>query len=228
MLYKFLEEQYLNAFFSRGSLRIGTIYDFKDTVAHTSARAHSGEGWHQLSRSFTSPVEFTNIENEPIINEFFEISGGTVISFENMSFTTTRDSGDGFIFCTSRYYSKELFLKWHIDSSNNDACYAIMNPGTFFDAITNKIRNSVCHFFNANIVYTTDPILYDSPDAKQSPAITKEMNKYSWQCENRSVWSPRLPPFRVRPFIIEVPEAIQYCKPLSYIKDGSIIEYKQS
>ncbi|WP_131643163.1 hypothetical protein [Enterobacter hormaechei] len=225
MLFKFLEKQYLSAFFSCGSIRIGTIYDFKDTVAHTSARSDISEGKHQIFRGFTSRDEFTNIDNEPIINDIFKISGEGAVSFENVSFNATRDSGDGFIFCTSRYYSKKTFLKWHEDCFKNDACYAIINPGAFFDAITDKIRNSVYECLNANIVYTTDPIPYDSPEANLNPALTKEINKYSWQCENRSIWSPRLPPLRLRPFNIEVPEAIQFCEPLSYIQDGKIVKY---
>ncbi|HDV8245843.1 hypothetical protein [Enterobacter hormaechei] len=228
MLYKFIAEKYLVDFFSRGTIRIGTIYDFTDTVAHTSARSDISEGKHEILREITSRVEFSNIENEPIINECIKIklSEDSKLILENTRLSSCRESGNGFIFCTSRRYSKETFEKWHYDSHDNDACYAIINPEAFFNAITKRIHNSIYQYINADVVYTPDPIPFDSIHASLNPAITKEINKYSWQCENRSIWAPKMPPSILKPFIIDVPEAIQYCKPLSYIRNGSIFNYK--
>ncbi|WP_431622474.1 hypothetical protein [Enterobacter hormaechei] len=224
-LFKFIESQYLDAFFTNGSLRIGTIYDFKDTIEHTSARGDLNEGKHTIFRAVTHELKLSSTENEPIINEFLKLedSWGTI---QNSIFVTERRSEDSFIFCTSRNYSHTIFNEWYVDSDKNNACYAIINPRKFFKEITLRIQDSVTEYINQDVVYTLDPIPYNSKEAKLSPAITKEIKKYSWQTENRTIWRPKLSPVKLIPFVVNVPEAIKYCMPLSYIEKGKIKYYK--
>ena len=224
-LYKFLERRFLNSFFETGSLRIGTIYDFKDTVSHTSARADSSEGRHDLVRSISSPLKIDKDTEEPIVSEIFRFEGEGYGTIQGMSLVSSRDSGDGFIFCTSKHYSTDIFRKWHKDCVKNDACYAIVDTKGFISEVSNVINDSISQFINRDIVYTLDPIPYNSAEARLNPAITKNAEKYSWQHENRTIWVPKLPPLILRPFIVNVPEACRYCIPLSYIENGDIKYY---
>ncbi|HBS5683392.1 hypothetical protein [Klebsiella pneumoniae] len=224
-LFKFLESQYLDSFFKTGSLRVGTIYNFHDTVTHTAARADTEEGKQKIIRHVLSPLKITQDSEEPIVSDFFRVRGDGTLTIDGISFIMPRTSDDAFIFCTSRVYSHSIFMKWHADSIKNNACYAIINPRNFFLEITKVIANSASEIINKNIVYTTDPILYDSEDASLHPSITKEKEKYSWQHENRSIWVPKLPPTKIHPFVVSVPNARQYCIPLSYIENGKIKYY---
>lgn len=224
-LYKFLERQFLESFFKTGSLRIGTIYDFKDTISHTAARADSSEGKHELVRRISSPLKIDKNTQEPIVSEIFRFEGEGYSTIQDMSLLSSRDSGDGFIFCTSRFYSTDIFKRWHKDCAKNDACYAILDSKGFIFEVTNAIRDSICQVINNDIVYTSDPIPYDSPEAQLNPAVTKSAEKYLWQNENRTIWVPKLPPLIVRPFIVNAPKARKYCIPLSYIENGDIKYY---
>ncbi|EHH1028503.1 hypothetical protein BT047_RS21925 [Vibrio parahaemolyticus] len=220
-LYKFVERQFLDSFFTSGCLRLGTLYDFKDTVEHGESRGDKSEGEHQLIRSIDGTVTLTKDKHEPIVSEVFKMVGEGESYISNLSIVVPRRSPDGFVFCTSKLYTEELFWKWNSENGV-DACYEITNPRRFIEEITKAISNSAFFFGNANVTYTDDPIPYDSPQANVHPAFTKETNGYRWQEENRSIWGARGPCGQLMPWIIFAPEARQYCRPFSVIDKADI------
>lgn len=221
-LYKFVEHQYLTSFFESGSLRIGTIFDFKDIISHSEARADKDEGKHRLMRSISSAIGIDSNSHEPIIEELFRVKEGTSAILKDFSIVVERHSPDGFVFCTSYTYSEELFRRWYEDCEKNDACYLINDPEGFFKEIDKVIKNKTLGGINSNVVYTPDPIPYNSAYARVPPAFTKEVEKYSWQKENRTVWGSMQQFGELRPFVVDVPEARRFCTPLFYIKNGQI------
>ena len=120
-------------------------------------------------------------------------------------------------------FDEQMFLKWN-NQENLDSCYQIVNVSNFLMAITKAIENSAFHHLHSHITYTEEIVNHDSKDANVTPAFTKYKNKYSWQHENRSLWVKREPSGLLKPWIIYVPEAIQYCKPFAYL-DDEIISY---
>lgn len=220
-LYKFVERQFIESFFSTGSLKLGTLHDFKDTIEHGESRGDRLEGEHTLIRSIDGTLALSNNRNEPVISEVFQVEGDGEAYISNLSVIVPRASPDGFVFCTSKLFTEELFWKWHTENGV-DACYEITDPRQFFSAITKKISNSAFFFRNANITYTKNPIPFNSPDAKIFPAFTKEANGYSWQEENRTLWGIKAPYVKLSPWIISVPDAIKCCRPVSVIDDGEI------
>ncbi|MFS2264825.1 hypothetical protein [Vibrio vulnificus] len=221
MLYKFINKQFMDGFFERGSLRLGTILDFNDIVTHGTARGDTGEGQHGIVRHIEGELKVQGGKQEPIVDEFFKIEGSGELTLVDLSLQTSRRCGNGFLFCTSNEYTDDLFRRWNLEEQT-DACYQIFNPHGFYHEVKKVIKNSVSAYGFRDVIYTPDPIPYNSPHAEENPAFTKETSKYSWQKENRCVWQPLFPPIIVKPWIIEVPEARKYCRPFKVWDRGSI------
>jgi hypothetical protein len=210
-LYKFLPKRYLDAFFENGSIRLGTIFDFNDIVKHTVARADSGEGKHTLQRKLEGKtIHLKEDAHEEIISEAFF---GNVTITGHGSVSSMRSCDDAFIYCTSNRYTDEIFKKWNDDDTEINSCFEIFNVRSFFKQVSKAIKFSAYPLYGDNVIYTPDPIPYDSYAAKLNPAITKEKEKYSWQRENRSIWSPRYPYSPLKPWVINVPNAREFCRP---------------
>lgn len=221
-LYKFIEKEYFNDFFNKGSLRLGTVYDYKDIVEHGASRGDSSEGEHRLVRNIDGTIVFSNEKPEPIISEFFKIKDGGKAFVSNVSLVAPRRSEDGFLFCTSYIYHETLFKRWYAEE-RLDSCYVITNPRGFISAINNRVSSSAKFFRNENVTYTEEEIDYLSPHAELYPAFTKMKTKYEWQLENRSIWGAIGPCGPLKPWVLEVPEAIQYCRPFSFLEDNKIV-----
>lgn len=220
-LYKFVEKQFLDGFFTSGSLRLGTIYDFKDVVEHGASRGDQSEGEHQLIRGIDGTVTLTKDKYEPIISEVFKMEGDGESYISNLSIVVPRRCPDGFIFCTSKLFTEELFQSWNAEN-NVDACYEITDPRRFFIEINKAIENSAFFFANANVTYTEDPIKFDTPHASLHPAFTKAEKTYGWQEENRTVWAAKGPCGSLKPWVIYAPEARKYCRHFAKLENEKI------
>lgn len=220
-LYKFIEKEFLAGFFTDGSIRIGTIYNFKDTVEHGLSRGDQSEGKHHLIRGIDGTVSLSKDKHEPIISEVFKMEGDGKAQISNLSIIVPRRCEDGFVFCTSYIYNENLFRRWH-QENGVDSCYEITNPKAFIAAVSCKIKNSAKFFVNSNVTYTEKNIDYQSAHANSHPAFTKVRDDYGWQYENRSVWGAKGPCGALRPWVIHVPEAREYCKPFSFLENGEV------
>ncbi|MFT7423146.1 MAG: hypothetical protein ACI8UC_001216 [Psychromonas sp.] len=222
-LFKFIEKEFLDSFFATGCLRLGTIYDFKDIEEHGISRGDHSEGEHHLIRGIDGTVKLTKNKHEPLISEVFKFEGEGEASISNLSIVVPRRCEDGFIFCTSNQYNENLFRDWKRED-NLDSCYEIVNVRGFIQAVNKAISNSAFFYANSDVIYTEDQIDYQSKHANAHPAFTKLKNKYGWQKENRSVWGAKAPCIPLKPWIIHVPDAIQYCRPFAFI-ENDIVRY---
>lgn len=220
-LYKFIEKEFLDAFFTTGSLRLGTIYNFKDILEHGTSRGDHSEGEHHLIRGVEETVAISKNKHEPIISEVFKMEDDGELYLSNFSIVVSRRCEDGYVFCTSQIYHEQLFRRWNKEN-NLDSCYEIVNLHGFISAISRAISSSANFFANSNVTYTADQIDYRSSHANLHPAFTKAKKDYDWQCENRIVWGARGPCGPLRPWIVKVPEAVQYCRPLAFLENGTI------
>lgn len=219
-LYKFLPKRHLDNFFSYGNLRLGTVYDFKDEIKHTSARGDSNEGKKTVRRQLDgTPIHLKHGVHIDVISDVF--SGNVTITGTG-SVSSQRVCNDAFIFCTSNEFSEELFSLWYADSIKSgandltDACYEIYDVQKFFSAISFSIRHKALPLYGDHVIYTTDPIPHDSLAAKLHPAMIKEINEYGWQKENRSIWQP-INHESITPWVLDVPAAREFCRPFALL-----------
>ncbi|KQN56539.1 hypothetical protein ASE99_11040 [Serratia sp. Leaf51] len=226
-LYKFLPSKYMDSFFETGCLQLGTIHDFKDVVRHIASRGDVREGQHIVKRVIDKQLIITENSNEPIASEIYIAkSGGKIIVGAGTKLTLKRSTPDSFIFCTSNKFSEELFLRWNEEDREKDSCYVIHNPTAFASSISRAINKYATIIYDTPIIYTDDPIAYDSFAAKLDPRITKNKSKFLWHSEHRTIWEPILAPYvKLRPWIVYVPEARQYCRRHSFLKDAEVNYY---
>jgi len=210
-IYKFIEHQYLSSFFETGLLRLGTVYNFKDTDLHGKHRGDSNEGKHNVVRYIDEPLTVRSGEIHPIISEGIKVEGDGRAFFYGVSIIVPRISPDYFVFCTSNIYTEALLNKWMKNEGGIDSCYEIFNPHGFSRAISKVISSSAYFSFSSDVFYTDENIDYRR---ELHPAITKG-KVYDWQNEHRILWAPLLPSPPLQPWIINVPEARQFCRPVA-------------
>src|SRR5207253_268033 len=81
-------------------------------------------------------------------------------------------------------------------------------------AISEAIATWAYFACRSDVRYTEGPIDFRDPAAPH-PALTKRYGKYHWQQEHRMLWAPRLPSPPLEPWIIQVPAARQFCRPVA-------------
>lgn len=228
-LYKFLNKTHMDKFFETGSLKIGTLHNFSDVINHTEARGDEHEGKTSIIRKFDDDVTATANKYEPLISQFVRCVGDGSVTFaagSQLKLTTLLPNS--YIFCMSNNFSPDLFSRWYDDSSDPetkyDSCYVILDHENFFRAISNAIKDFATHVVTGDVVYTDIPVPYNTPDAFIPSQMLKEKNKYSWQCEGRAIWNPKDPTATLSPMIIDVPDAIRYCKRYA-VRSNGVINY---
>lgn len=200
---------------------MSTIHSFRDVVEYGAHRGDEEEGKHKVSRRLIEPITVTHGQHEPIISEFVDIGLGGSLTIEGMgAFIVERRSDDAFIFCTSDFFSEDLFARWHA-AEGLDACYEITDVHGFVRAISRAIATSAVYVGTHQVRYRDEHIDYKTPAAGVAPAITK-FKRYAWQQEARSIWAPRYPTPPLRPWVIEVPAAVPFCRRVALYENGAV------
>ena len=214
-VYKFTKKQFMDDFFSTGTLKIGTLIDFQNTEKHGTSVGDSSEGRHRVLQSVTRTKR---VEPGSFLSEFF--SPGDGWSINNCTFVQRRNSPDAFLFCAAASCYGELFQEWN-RRDQYDACYEISDTIAFLEAINKKIASSVAEFAALYPTYVNGDISFQSELRHVHPATIKQRT-HEWQREFRAVWMPKGPVMQVEPMIIRVPEAVQYCRKLALWENGGI------
>ncbi|MFM1347324.1 hypothetical protein WFP14_12230 [Yersinia proxima] len=227
-LYKFIEKEFFDEFFLTGSLRLGTLEDFKKTEEHGGHRGDVSEGKHNVYRHVDDKLILTadTLPSEPLISSSIHMdpaSNQDSVTLSNVLFIDERNSQDVLTFCTSRVYSTHLFSEWNQKESLN-YCYEIFDIKGFITAISNALsaRSKGNKFKACDLVaYTNKNIDYRSKYSKVHPCFLKD-NDYAWQHEVRMVWAFDDIHKKQDVIIMNVPEAIKFCRKHAYIERGEI------
>lgn len=227
-LYKFIEKEFFDEFFLTGSLRLGTLEDFKETDEHGENRGDKSEGKHNVYRHVGDKLTLTadTLPNESLISSFINMDPAPnqdPATLSNVVFIDERSSQDVLTFCTSGVYSTRLFSEWN-KKENLNYCYEIFDVKGFITAISNAISaRSKGNKFKACewVTYTNKNIDYRSIYSKVLPCFLKAED-YTWQREVRMVWAFDDIHRKQEVIIMNVPEAIKFCRKHAYIEKGEI------
>jgi hypothetical protein len=217
-LYKFVEKRWHDAFFETGSLRIGTVHQFRDTVAHGVVRGDENEGRHLVTRRDIKGIVVT--PNEPLVSEI--LPPGSLVA--NMDFSVQRVAADAFIFCTANKFREALFKQW-FERERTDSCYVIFDVDGFRRAVATALGARITdkHFVE-HCIYVGSETNYKAPHSTAWPGIVKA-NGFEWQAEARFVWEAKaVQP--VEPANLLVPDAREYCRPWAGLVNGSVRYHK--
>jgi hypothetical protein len=214
-VYKFVSRKYLDHFFDTGSIRVGTLHDFRKIEAHGKWRGDDSEG----KSNVVQHVPFVDrIEEGSFLSNF--ISPGSGGHFENNTFIQRRDFPNSFVFCTSSYFSNDLLQRWH-QEEGVDACYEIFNWQAYKAEVSKKLAPIADVIASSYVTYVTGDIDGESQQRHILPPFVKK-KEYDWQSEFRGVWLHKAPSVDVKAACIEIPEARKYCRPFAVLDSGQV------
>lgn len=212
-LFKYLQKKYLEAFFCRGSIKIGTLYEYRNVEHYGSVIGDLEEG---LLNTSITPSKGDEIDLGSNSHEAIFIRnalGRPITECSNMrlryltdgyTFTHKVQSSDLYIYCMSSRYDKDIMTQFGCDS-----CMEIINPDAFLSAITHRIRHKARFEGFRAIEYLKRETDYLNPHHVH-PAIAKDI-EYQYQNEFRAIWNSTKP--SINPLYIDVKKAIKYCRP---------------
>lgn len=210
-LYKYILKQYLQAFLSRGSLKIGTLHDYRKTESYGDVIGDKNEGLHKTELFLKGGGEIDLASNSPE-SEYFRKhvlqpeqrdAKVKIILEDGARLIAHSNSPDLYIYCVSSEYSPTVMKEFGCD-----ACLQIFRPYEFFDAISRKIRHQAVFNGLGPVTYLNKTTHYTQPHTLH-PAVMKDP-EYEYQKEWRSIWVPKKT--NNQPLILNVPKAIRHCR----------------
>ena len=210
-LFKYLPKRFLDAFLARGSLRIGTLYEYRKVEQYGTVIGDADEGRHktELSLAGGGVVDLATSTPEA---EFFrqhvlrpdqQHHRTKIVLADGARLVSHTNSQDLYIFCVSAEYRPDVMREFGCDS-----CLEILHPQEFFQAVSRRIRHKGTFEGLAAVTYASKHTHYLRPH-RVHPALMKE-ERYANQHEWRAIWTPTRPPRQ--PLLINVPRAIRHCR----------------
>jgi hypothetical protein len=211
-LFKYLPKKYLEAFLDRGSLKIGTLYEYRKTETYGNVIGDNNEGLHKTELFLPGGGEIDLASDTPEAEYFRQHvlrpdqrdAKVKLILEDGARFIAHSNSEDLYIYCLTSEYSPAVMREFGCD-----ACLEIFRPQEFFEVISRKIRHKAKFNGLGRIQYINKTTHYKQPHMIH-PAAMKDL-EYEYQKEWRAIWIPNK--FQCQPLFINVPKAIRHCRP---------------
>ena len=186
-LYKYAESEWSQALLERGSVRIGTLYDFRKKE-HKEGIQDTEEGLKSIIHKIDSWQH--GDENSPhhYANESYELIHAPGAKLKDVTLIQDTEDDDCFIYCTAHTLSKDVLQQF----KGADSCVEIYNLQAFYDQLTHRINERVPVDFRVvmNIKYQTREEAFYSPEPKLPGSLIKAP-RFAPQCEVRAIWTPK-------------------------------------
>jgi len=199
--------EYAEKFYRDGTLRVGSLYDFRKIEKYGEETGDLGEGTKELYTNMKHLHE-GNIPN--FLKDAIRVGKGSsidiIIDGEN---TISRNFEDPnlYIYCVSNSFSKERMVQL-----GHDACIVIEKK-SFFHHLHNALKqhiqqNSVGAMFR---VHYGERKYHNKKDPKIPMAVIKP-KKFIYQDEVRSIWYPHTEKIVEEYLYIKAPLAMLGCR----------------
>jgi hypothetical protein len=201
-LFKYLKRQHAEAFFKHGSVKIGTMYEYRDMEKYGGAIGDKLEGTKHRFDIVEENV-WTEQNQPEWTKKIFGMEDGARVRIKDCSFTTETVSPDHNIYCVTSKFSIAAMKEFGYDS-----CFIIDNPVAFFAEISKGLPAG-SRFAGAYQCSYTNGSSHEN-DKGVHEALVK-YPEYAYQSEVRALWDSGPDP---KPQYINCPKAAQYCRPL--------------
>ena len=209
--FKCLPKKHLEAFLLRGSLKIGTLYEYRKIEKYGGAVGDKNEGLHktelflpgggQIDLASTTPeAEFFR---KHVLRPDQTDSKVKIVLEDGASLMAHSNSQDLYIYCMTSTFDEAAMKIFGCDT-----CLEIIRPDEFFAAISRRMRHKGKFEGVVPIQYMDKTTHYLKPH-RLHPALMKD-TEYAYQSEWRAIWAPTRPPRK--PLLMEVPRAIRHCR----------------
>lgn len=217
-LYKFLPREWASAMMSQGSIRIGTLHEYRDQEKHPHMVGDAGEGTVKQHEAVSAA---RGDQLGPVAARTFNFGEGTAqrVTIEGISFVATSSEPDQNIYCLSKSAS------WGAEiDPNYTACIEIHNLRVFLLAMLDEVQWK----YGGNVHLAVGDVLYAgrehithndrgvlSGGAPTRPAFLKPP-EYSNQQEFRFVFTSS-PSVEIKPIFAKI-RAIAPCISLHSVR----------
>lgn len=210
-LYRYSSSKHNEALLSRGSVRVGTLFDFRK-LEHKEGISDPQEGFKKVSHhvSLATGEVAGSVDRQALkaykAVEFSSDAKGAMV--KNCLLVREIAEQDYYIHCTSDSLSKETMASFE----GADSCVEIFDPVGFYQRLTNVLM-ALGHVTEAkffDVTYKPREEAWNKIDWGMSPALIKE-EIYSVQSEFRTIWYPGSTS-PLEPIILEDFELTKFCR----------------
>lgn len=219
-LYRYSAKKWNDALIERGSVRIGTLRDFRN-IEHKPGISDPFEGTKTLQHEIDDWQFGNEIPGAPSYHaRTAELMGliqdppnrkGQIIdgSIQGISILLPVDDPNCFIHCTSYRLRKDVMSQFE----GADSCVEIYNIQGFYECLTNAINKHVPVRWGGlqDVHYASRWEICNGQNLGISPTWLKG-DDFSPQYEARAVWHPVDPGKSIDWFAIEIPELSKFCR----------------
>lgn len=195
-LYKYSSKKWCDLFLSRGSIRIGTLHDYRKKEhspgihdAHEGLKTitHRIDDW-DLSKSDASTAYHEAASSTLGLIRKSETSGDLPFRISGMSFRQEYDDPDCFVHCTSYKLSKTVMQEFQ----GADSCFEIYKFEDFYKHLTDSINEIIpIKLCELRVVkYASRDEIFNGSDLGIPPTRIKGV-EFSKQFEVRAIWHPK-------------------------------------
>ena len=209
-IFKYTRQKYKQAALERGSIRLGTLFDYRKTESHGIQIGDEREGRITLEGTLEN-LTHEHTEGHSALERLVKLGPGATIGKLVVS-NLRLESENLFVFSTSSAFSELALLEWNKDPhARYDSCYQINSARLFFKAISQAIsdRATFLGFGSVHYYDSSAPIQLASPLARLHPGQLKGGITHGHQIEIRAFWRP-IEPTAIEPMSIEIPELRKY------------------
>jgi len=203
VFYKYMKQEYVDAFLQEGLLRIGTLYEYRDIEKHGQHIGDDQEGLKFIEHDY-GKVDWRGPHDVPEeLKDTLTMEPGGQIDIRFVSRNTV-GSPDYYLFCVAWEFSATVMREFGYDS-----CVRIDNPACFLHEINGVMwdQHAAKALFWRWCEYTLRKESHDN-QTDIPPAIVKSP-QFAHQKEVRAIWEPSEK--EIRPLLVTCMPARQYC-----------------
>ncbi|MBW2569099.1 MAG: hypothetical protein JRE23_07670 [Deltaproteobacteria bacterium] len=207
-LFKFLKNDHTQTLLNYGQIRVGTLFEFRDSEKYSGLIYDNGEGQKQISVYFNR-VELTGNE---LAAFGIPIGGEGKVNLYGSTIGLRQDSPDCYIYpTTSSFFSSTLIQA--VDDGK-ESCVMIKNPEQFFNVLTQNFNKGTyigifpCLYGDRQLNLDWDKHKEYIKVLSSVPASIVKPSKHIVYREVRTLWLKNSD--RIKPEIFNVPELINF------------------
>lgn len=203
MLYKYLRKAHAEGLLTRGTVRIGTLYEYRDVEKHGLVVGDLEEG--KRSNFLHAIDEVWTADDQPdFAKRFIRLGPNASVNLVNTTFERSEQSPDCYIFSMTQRFDASVMREFGYDS-----CVEIVNPPAFFEALSECIKDKASFIGLFNCAYADRRQPHTATNVPH-PALLKDP-KFSAQAEARAIWRPVGK--EIGPEVIACAAISRFCKP---------------
>jgi len=204
-LYKYCKREHMDLLLNKGSLRLGTLFDWRKRNQYGEMVFDESDGYTKITGNIVFYDHSFVSDNLVVSTVSVEGSGTNELRhFKNELLQTN----DFYTFSATMNYSESDHNNWY-ENEGYDACYVISFPKLFFRAISAQLPDATFRL--------SAPALYIDETASNTvfrdtfhSALLKNIKFFS-QREFRALWKPNDVQKSISPRIIGNSSAYKYC-----------------